>query len=205
MEPLEFLDQRASVRSFDPQDHLSEETIRTMLAHASFAPSSNNFQPWKVLVVKDKKTQNELSKLSANQKQVVDASAVFLLYGDLKEYDLEKQIAFELENNILRKEGVKNRKARMTMYFDLHPEDKGVEELRFDVGLFSMNLMHVVRAFGYDSVPMRGTDFEQIGEYLDVPKDWVPILMLPVGISLKEGYAHVRKPVAEFATILGES
>lgn len=202
MNPLEFLDQRASVRAFDPQAQLTEDTIKEMLRHASYAPSSNNFQPWKVIAVKDKVLQKELSRLSANQVQVADASVVFLLYGDASEYDIDKQLAFELKHHILHKEQSTQRRARMEQYFQLHPEDKGTEELRFDVGLFAMNLMHVVRTFGYESVPMRGTDFEQIGRYLAVPGAWVPILLLPVGIPLQKGHPHIRKPVAEFATIM---
>lgn len=202
METLDFLDQRASVRTFDPGDELSEALIQEMLYHASFAPSSNNFQPWKVLAIKNKKIQKILSEISGKQQQVADASVVFLLYGDSKEYDLDKQIAFELESRILTPEIAEARKNRIYRYLELHPEDKGNEGLRLDVGLFGMNLMHVVRTFGYDSVPMRGTNFNEIHHYLDVPKDWEPILMLPVGIAVKKGHIHVRKLVDNFATII---
>jgi len=51
---LHFLDERASVRQFDPDAILSNDLIREMLKHASYAPSSNNFQPWQVVVVKNK-------------------------------------------------------------------------------------------------------------------------------------------------------
>ncbi|MGT2907548.1 nitroreductase family protein [Streptococcus dentiloxodontae] len=81
-------------------------------------------------------------------------------------------------------------------------EEKGIEGLRLDVGLFAMNLMQVVRTFGYDSVPMRGVDFEVIKTYLKVPNDWEPILMLPVGKALQAGYPHVRNTVEEFAEII---
>ncbi len=91
---------------------------------------------------------------------------------------------------------------RIRRYLALHPEDKEIEGLRLDVGLFAMNLMQVVRAFGYDSVPMRGADFDGIKTYLKVPSDWGPILMLPVGKALQAGYPHVRKPVEEFTEIV---
>ena len=54
-------------------------------------------------------------------------------------------------------------------------KDKGeIEGLRLDVGLFARISVQVVRAFGYDSVPMRGVDFEAIKIYLKVPNDWEP-------------------------------
>ena len=180
---LHFLDERASVRQFDPNTILSNDLIKEMLKHASYAPSSNNFQPWRVVVVKNKEKQRELKRLSAYQPQVETASAVFLLFGDKESYNLERWQAFHLKEGVIT-------------------EDNAVEGLRLDVGLFAMNLMQVVRAFGYDSVPMRGVDFEAIKIYLKVPNDWEPILMLPVGKALQAGYPHVRKSVEEFAEII---
>ena len=201
MENLEFLDQRASVRAFASNNHISKELIEKILLHASYAPSSNNFQPWKVIAITGKQEKNELKKFSFNQKQVSDASAVFLLYGDLSAYDIDKQIIFERQHQIIASKQVANRKLRIESYFAAHPEDKDREGLRLDVGLFSMNLMYVIRAFGYESVPMRGTDFNAIGKYLKVPENWIPILMLPMGKPLANRYKHIRKKVDDFATI----
>ncbi|EMC06741.1 nitroreductase family protein [Streptococcus mutans] len=199
---LHFLDGRVSVRQFDPVTTLSNDLIREMLAHASYAPSGNNFQPWRVVVVKNKAKQKELKQLSAHQPQVETASVVFLLFGDKEAYDLDWWQEFHLRKNVVTKAEAAVRSERIGQYFALHPEDKGIEGLRLDVGLFAMNLMQVVRAFGYDSVPMRGVDFEAVKTYLKVPNDWEPILMLPVGKALQAGYPHVRKSVEEFAEII---
>ena len=51
---LNFLDGRVSVRQFDPDAVLPNDLIKDMLEHASYAPSGNNFQPWRVVVVKNK-------------------------------------------------------------------------------------------------------------------------------------------------------
>lgn len=199
---LHFLDERASVRQFDPNTILSNDLIKEMLKHASYALSSNNFQPWRVVVVKNKEKQRELKRLSAYQPQVETASAVFLLFGDKESYNLERWQAFHLKEGVITEDNAVERTNRIRQYFALHPEDKEIEGLRLDVGLFAMNLMQVVRAFGYDSVPMRGVDFEAIKIYLKVPNDWEPILMLPVGKALQAGYPHVRKSVEEFAEII---
>ena len=85
---LNFLDGRVSVRQFDPDAVLPNDLIKDMLEHASYAPSGNNFQPWRVVVVKNKNKQEDLKKLAALQPQVATASAVFLLFGDENAYDL---------------------------------------------------------------------------------------------------------------------
>ena len=199
---LNFLDGRVSVRQFDPDAVLPNDLIKDMLEHASYAPSGNNFQPWRVVVVKNKNKQEDLKKLAALQPQVATASAVFLLFGDENAYDLTWWQEFHLRKNVVTKAEAAVRSERIGQYFALHPEDKGIEGLRLDVGLFAMNLMQVVRAFGYESVPMRGVDFEAVKTYLKVPNAWEPILMLPVGKTLQAGNPHVRKSVAEFAEII---
>lgn len=59
---LNFLDGRVSVRQFDPDAVLPNDLIKDMLEHASYAPSGNNFQPWRVVVVKNKNKQEDLKK-----------------------------------------------------------------------------------------------------------------------------------------------
>ncbi|MGT2907723.1 nitroreductase family protein [Streptococcus dentiloxodontae] len=199
---LHFLDGRRSVRQFDAKEEMSNAVIREMLAHASYAPSGNNFQPWRVVVVKNKAKQKELKQLSAHQPQVETASAVFLLFGDKEAYDLDWWQAFHVEKGLATRAEAAVRSERIGQYFALHPEDKEIEGLRLDVGLFAMNLMQAVRAFGYDSVPMRGVNFDAIKTYIDVPNGWEPILMLPVGKAVQAGHPHVRKSVEEFTEII---
>ncbi|MCH4172112.1 MAG: nitroreductase family protein [Lactobacillus sp.] len=202
MSYLEFLDQRKSVRHFDPHVTISDTTIQNILQHAANAPSNNNAQPWRVVVVKNPTKQQQLQKMSANQAQVGTAAAVFLLFGDLKAYDTQTLIQFSLAHHLLSADQVATKKQRIKQYFALHPEDKQTPGLRLDVGLFAMNLMHVLRSFGYDTTPMRGVDFQKIKTYLDIPNAWQGILMLPVGIATIPGHAHVRHDVTEFVRII---
>ncbi len=58
-----------------------------------------------------------------------------------------------MQKGIITKDEAAARAERIRQYFDLHPEDKETQGLRLDVGLFAMNLMQVVRVYGYDSVP----------------------------------------------------
>ncbi len=50
MKVSEAVDKRLSVRKFRP-DPVSDETLRSLLADASRAPSGGNLQPWRVYVV----------------------------------------------------------------------------------------------------------------------------------------------------------
>lgn len=202
MTQLDFLDGRKSVRAFDPTAQISNQEIMDILSHAANAPSGNNFQPWKVFVVKNKEKQAILKNFSFNQQQVADASAIFLIFGNKRNYDVQKIMKFNLENCIISESQLIEKTNQVRTYLKLHPDDISNEGLRFDNGLFAMNLMHIIRVFGYESNPMRGTDFQKIMEFLNIPQNLVPILMLPIGKPLKAGYPHQRYPINDFVKII---
>lgn len=199
---LNFLNDRASVRAFDPNYEISDKEIQEMMQSAANAPSSNNFQPWKIIAVKHKEKQDVLRTFAYDQKQVKDASVVFIIFGDKTLYDADKLMDFNVERGTITEADRSYKMTHISTYLNLHPEDIGIEGLKFDSGLFSMNLMHVVRAFGYDSVPMRGVDFDKIKKYLNVPANYEAMLLLPVGKALETGYPHVRYHLDEFFTLI---
>lgn len=143
-----------------------------------------------------------MKNFSFNQQQVADASAIFLIFGNKSNYDVQKIMKFNLENCIISESQLIEKTNQVRTYLKLHPDDISNEGLRFDNGLFAMNLMHIIRAFGYESNPMRGTDFQKIMEFLNIPQNLVPILMLPIGKPLKAGYPHQRYPINDFVKII---
>ncbi|MCT4401900.1 nitroreductase family protein [Leuconostoc suionicum] len=199
---LEQLDMRKSIRHFDNKHNISDDEILNILNHAANAPSSNNAQPWQVVVIKDKELLVKMQKFSFNQEQVGQASAVFLILGDRQSYEMNRLIQLSLKYHLITEQEISNKKQRIETYFSLHPEDKQEIGIRFDVGLFSMNLMHVLRTFGYDSVQMRGVDFAKIMQMLKLPDNLDPILLLPVGKAATFGHSHQRESAETFTTII---
>jgi nitroreductase len=63
MELYEVMRTTFAAREFTA-DPLPDETLVTILDHARFAPSGGNRQGWKVIVVRDQKTKDELAALS---------------------------------------------------------------------------------------------------------------------------------------------
>jgi len=202
MDTKEFLAGRKSVRKYKREHEISHAEIENILTYAAKAPSSHNFQPWKVFVVRSAEKKKQIKELAFGQQQVEDASALFIIFGDKTVYDIDAIIQYNLDHGILKEDHVAEHRQVLEAFFAVNPQDRENEGVKLDTGLFAMHLMHVVRAFGYDSVPVRGADFEAIMEYLNIPKHLVPILLLPVGIAEAEGYPHIRKDVAEFATII---
>ena len=93
-EILAQLQWRYAVKKFDatkkvsPADwHILEESMR-------LSPSSYGLQPWKFIVVQDRKIRKQLTPVSWNQSQVEDCShyIVFVTRTKIEEADVEKLV-----------------------------------------------------------------------------------------------------------------
>lgn len=199
----QFLISRKSIRNFDKQFEITNEEINKILEEASSAPSSNNLQPWKVITVKNKNIQEKLSKLAFDQVAIKEASAVFILYADTTQYNHIEEISKRMvDQSIFDDEMALKQIKTVEDFFNLHPNDKHEFGAALDSGLFAMHLMHIIRAHGYGTVPMRGATFSKIPQLLDVPDHWIPIMLLPIGKALNSGYDSIRYSVDEFSTII---
>lgn len=58
---MQLVQDRRSVRAFDPDRPVPEPVLQTMLEAARLAPSSNNTQPWHFVVVRDPDTRAKLA------------------------------------------------------------------------------------------------------------------------------------------------
>jgi len=75
---------RRSVRHYDPNFVLSREEIKSLLADTVLAPSSNNLQPWRFLVIDQQEDKEKLYPIAYNQRQVLEASATIAVLGDIE-------------------------------------------------------------------------------------------------------------------------
>lgn len=77
---LDLVKARRSVRSFKP-DPVPEEDLRYVLEAARLAPSANNVQPWKFVVVRDRARRRELAEACWGQRFVGEAPVVIVACG----------------------------------------------------------------------------------------------------------------------------
>jgi len=81
MDTLEAISRRRSIRRFT-NDPVDEGTVRTLLAAAMSAPSANNQQPWRFVVVKDRETLVELTTVHPYSTPLKEAALAVLICGD---------------------------------------------------------------------------------------------------------------------------
>ncbi len=71
---------RRSVRSYKP-DPIPEEVLMRVLNSARIAPSGNNRQPWKFIIIKDEERKKKMIELCKGQKFVAEAPVLIVACG----------------------------------------------------------------------------------------------------------------------------
>jgi len=106
---MDLIEKRKSIRSYKPQD-VEEEKLNYILQAFRKAPSAKNLQPWKLIIVKDKKKISDLSIACNNQTFLSEApilivacakedEAYGVMGGYMNSYSVD--IALALEHLIL--------------------------------------------------------------------------------------------------------
>jgi nitroreductase len=76
---------RRSIRRFAPDD-IPQDMVDRMLEAARLAPSASNRQPWRFLVVRDRETRKQLSRICLEQRFIEEAPVVIVCFGDFERY-----------------------------------------------------------------------------------------------------------------------
>ena len=85
MEVKEAIKARRSVRAYQDRE-VPEEKIKKVLEAAQLAPSANNRQPWKFVVVRDPQRREQLARAAANQSFVGEAPVIIVAVALQPEY-----------------------------------------------------------------------------------------------------------------------
>lgn len=60
---------RRSIRGYEKDRDVADETVRKILDCARWAPSGGNGQPWEFIVIRDEKTRHEIAELFLKQQE----------------------------------------------------------------------------------------------------------------------------------------
>ncbi|MFM9277439.1 nitroreductase family protein [Paenibacillus jiagnxiensis] len=191
---------RRSVRSYDSEVKISREEMNEILQQAVLAPSGANLQPWRFLVIDSQELKQKLLPIAFNQQQVIEASAVIAVLGDLESYKLaEKIYGMAVDAGYMPAETAKSFVERYQGMFASMPPETVLQKVSIDVSLVSMQLMLVARAKGYDTVPMGGYDQAKFVEAFDIPERYAPVMLIAIGKAAKPGHPTVRLPIEDVA------
>ena len=183
MQVKDAIQQRRSIKHFDPQHVMTQNEIDTLLSHAILSPTAFNIQNWRFVVVKDKVLRQKIREVSWGQAQVEEASLFIVLVGDLMAWNKDPARYWKNAPQAVQDYLV----PAITPYYDSKPQVQRDEVMR-SCGMAAMNLMLHAKSMGYDSCPMDGFDFDKVAEILNLPKDHTPAMFVCIGKGIKEAW-----------------
>lgn len=166
MDLLEIIKNRRSIRVFKKQA-VTQDITEKLLEAARWAPSAGNVQPWTFVVVSSQKMKRNLSMAAFGQKNLEEASVVFVVCADEK---LAEQSYAERGKSL----------------FCIQ-----------DTAAAIQNILLTAYSLGLGSCWIGAFKEDEIRKAIKAPKEMRPIALIPVGYPNEAPAARSRRPVSE--------
>ncbi|MEM7672697.1 MAG: nitroreductase family protein [Verrucomicrobiota bacterium] len=176
MNVIEAIEERRSIKHYDPDHSMPESDLAELIRLTKLAPSSFNMQNYRLLVIRDPELRGEIRAAAWDQAQVTDASVLFLMCADLTAHAEDPGLYW----------GHAPQEVQEILGPMLKPFYDGNDQLIRDEAVRSsalagMTLMLAAKGLGYDSCPMIGFDGAKVAELVNLPSDTIISFMIPVG------------------------
>ncbi|MEM1223672.1 MAG: nitroreductase family protein [Verrucomicrobiota bacterium] len=179
MDTFTAIQERRSVKHYDPAHRMSEEEIHTLFDLALLSPTSFNMQNWRFVAVTDQATKEAIRAVAWNQAQVSEASLTIVLCANLNAHEGAERYWANAP------EPVRKVLAPMVAPFYEGKAELQRDEAMRSVGLAGQTIMLAAKAMGYDSCPMIGFDPGKVAEIINLPENHVIGMLITVGKALK--------------------
>lgn len=187
------IESRRSIREYD-QSPIPESDILEILRLTGLAPSSNNLQPWRFVVVINPEVKAGVQEAAFNQRQVGNAPAVIVVLAD------GEDMLAQLENTA--HPGMQNDPAALDRYVNgtrarmggMPPEARAkwaTGQAFISVGYLSL----AAQSLGYATSIMGGFDPTKVKSILEIPEHIEVTALVTLGKATEEGFSHHRHPV----------
>lgn len=185
--------QRFATKKFDGK-RISEDRISELLELVRLAPSALNLQPWRIKIVTDQKTKEQLLPASNNQQQVTTCSHLLVFCAD-SDYDgLIRRLEGLMQKYGIAEE-IKHQVLGMAREFTgKMSADQKRSWSQAQTYLALGNALNGAKALGFDSCPVGGFDPAEYSRILKIPANLVPVMLCPVGYAADKPMPKIRFP-----------
>ncbi|BCB25773.1 nitroreductase [Sulfurimicrobium lacus] len=177
------IEQRRAVKAYDRDHRMSEAEKERLFSLAMLSPTAFNIQNWRFVVLDDPELRKQVRAAAWDQAQVTDASLLVVLTADLKAWEKEPARYWKDAPEPVRDYLV----PAIDQYYRGREQVQRDEAMR-SCGIAAMNLMLAAKEMGYDSCPMDGFDFDEVGRLINLPPDHVIAMFVAIGKGTREPY-----------------
>lgn len=187
--------ERRAVKHYDVSYKLSEQEIKELLDIANLAPSAYNLQHWMFMAITDPSAREKLLPITYGQMQVVEASVVVAILGDLQaNLNIEAVYDPAVQSGEMPEEVRLNLVSQIEQEYaelPMAPRDSAIR----NASLAAMQLMLAAKAKGLDSGPIGGYDADRFVEAFGVPPRYVPVMLVVIGKAAEAPRPSDRLPI----------
>jgi len=188
---------RYATKTFDSNKKISDKTVSDLLEATRLTASSFGLQPWKLFVVTDQTTKENLKAHSWNQPQITDCSHLIVLAA---KSTMDESYVNEYVKNIAQARSidvasVEPYRQMMLGFINNHSEAEKAEWMSKQVYIALGTLLSACAVAKIDSCPMEGFDANAYNEILNLTeKGYSAKVLCPVGIrSENDKSSHYPK------------
>jgi nitroreductase len=147
---------RRAIKKFDPSHKMSSDEIKFLMELAILAPTSYNQQNWRFITATDQDVKDKISKATNPDRYWRNAPK-----------ERQAQVTKALEKKYSN--SMENRR----------------DEVMKSCGFAAQTIMLAAKQMGLDSCPMRGFDYDELAQVINLPQDHIIAMMVVVGKALE--------------------
>ncbi|MFT7463868.1 MAG: nitroreductase, partial [Pseudohongiellaceae bacterium] len=163
MELEQALNERRSVKSYDPQHVISDAELRKLFEMVVRSPSSFNLQHWRFVLVRDAGRREKMQVACYGQSHVGECSVDVVVCGKLDAHEDAAQAWADAPSDVISK-----MVPMIGGFYATNEQLKRDEAIR-SASLAAMSLMLMARSMGLDTCPMIGIDPKKVAELIELP------------------------------------
>lgn len=194
------MNDRRSIKRYDPSVKISREELTNILQDALTAPSSFNLQPWRFVVVDTPEGKKSIEPyMMFNENQWATSSAIIAVFADLKNPITADKIYTSAYEHGLMDETTKNFMVEtIASYTTERAPQYNKNTAIFDCGLVTMQLMLSAKNYGYDTNALGGFKRDETAKALGMDTErYLPLLLLSIGKAADNGHDSICYTVDE--------
>lgn len=200
------IQERRSASKFIPDVKIDQKELEEIFQLVKFAPSAFNLQHAHYIVVQDTDTKQRLHDEASKQYKILTSSATIVVLGDTAAYTkvAEYNEGF-LNLGVLSKQEYDSTVESVTQFYrERGPVFQREEAIR-NASMSAMQFMLIAKDKGWDTCPMIGFDPAKVQEVLNIPENFVPVMMITLGKEDESGQRPrgYRKPIGQFVSYDG--
>jgi nitroreductase len=196
MEFSEAVQQRYSIKSYQPDKEISDAELKELMQEVVLSPSSFNLQHWTFISVRDTEIRGKIKDAAWGQEQVGTCSVLLVICGKLNAHEDAPEI-YQGVN-----QGIQDKVLPLIKGFYEGKDQRQRDEAIRSASLAAMTLMLGAQNRGWSTVPMIGFDPEAVSQLVNLKSNYIPVMMMAVGFKNEDprprGY---RRPIDEVVKI----